>query len=168
MKKLNISIIIVSDTRTAGTDKSGKLLKKLIEKSGHRVIEKIIVPDDIYAIRSSVSSYIINKGVDVVIASGGTGITGRDGTPEAIKVLLDKEIEGFGELFRSISFNKIKTSSLQTRALAGVANSTFIFVLPGSVDACSTAWNDIIQHQLNSETKPCNLVMLMPRLKEQL
>ena len=166
MKKLNISIIIVSDTRTAGTDKSGKLLKKLIEKSGHRVIAKIIVPDDIYAIRSSVSSYIINKGVDVVIASGGTGITGRDGTPEAIKVLLDKEIEGFGELFRSISFDKIKTSSLQTRALAGVANSTFIFVLPGSVDACSTAWNDIIQHQLNSETRPCNLVMLMPRLKE--
>ena len=166
MKKLNISIIIVSDTRTAGTDKSGKLLKKLIEKSGHRVIEKIIVPDDIYAIRSSVSNYIINKEIDVVIASGGTGITGRDGTPEAIKVLLDKEIEGFGELFRSVSFDKIKTSSLQTRALAGVANSTFIFVLPGSSDACSTAWNDIIQHQLNSETKPCNLVMLMPRLKE--
>jgi molybdenum cofactor biosynthesis protein B len=166
MKKLNINIIIVSDTRTAGTDKSGKLLKKLIEKSGHRVIEKIIIPDDIYAIRSSVSNYIINKEIDVVIASGGTGITGRDGTPEAIKVLLDKEIEGFGELFRSISFDKIKTSSLQTRALAGVANSTFIFVLPGSADACSTAWNDIIQHQLNSETKPCNLVMLMPRLKE--
>ena len=166
MKKLNINIIIVSDTRTAGTDKSGKLLKKLIKKSGHRVIEKIIVPDDIYAIRSSVSNYIINKEIDVVIASGGTGITGRDGTPEAIKVLLDKEIEGFGELFRSISFDKIKTSSLQTRALAGVANSTFIFVLPGSADACSTAWNDIIQHQLNSETKPCNLVMLMPRLKE--
>ena len=166
MKKLNINIIIVSDTRTAGTDKSGKLLKKLIKKSGHRVIEKIIVPDDIYAIRSSVSNYIINKEIDVVIASGGTGITGRDGTPEAIKVLLDKEIEGFGELFRSISFDKIKTSSLQTRALAGVANSTFIFVLPGSADACSTAWNDIIQHQLNSEIKPCNLVMLMPRLKE--
>ena len=166
MKKLNINIIIVSDKRTAGTDKSGKLLKKLIEKSGHRVIEKIIVPDDIYAIRSSVSNYIINKEIDVVIASGGTGITGRDGTPEAIKVLLDKEIEGFGELFRSISFDKIKTSSLQTRALAGVANSTFIFVLPGSADACSTSWNDIIQHQLNSETKPCNLVMLMPRLKE--
>tara|TARA_B100001250_G_C19816972_1_gene799066 strand:+ start:4912 stop:5412 length:501 start_codon:yes stop_codon:yes gene_type:complete len=166
MKKLNINIIIVSDTRTAGTDKSGKLLKKLIEKSGHRVIEKTIVPDDIYAIRSSISNYISNKEIDVVIASGGTGITGRDGTPEAIKVLLDKEIEGFGELFRSISFDKIKTSSLQTRALAGVANSTFIFVLPGSADACSTAWNDIIQHQLNSETKPCNLVMLMPRLKE--
>ena len=166
MKKLNINIIIVSDTRTAGTDKSGKLLKKLIEKSGHRVIEKTIVPDDIYAIRSSISNYIANKEIDVVIASGGTGITGRDGTPEAIKVLLDKEIEGFGELFRSISFDKIKTSSLQTRALAGVANSTFIFVLPGSADACSTAWNDIIQHQLNSETKPCNLVMLMPRLKE--
>ena len=149
MKKLNINIIIVSDTRTAGTDKSGKLLKKLIEKSGHRVIAKTIVPDDIYAIRSSVSNYIINKEIDVVITSGGTGITGRDGTPEAIKVLLDKEIDGFGELFRSISFDKIKTSSLQTRALAGVANSTFIFVLPGSADACSTSWNDIIQHQLN-------------------
>ena len=144
----------------------GDKIIEILSNSKLILHEKIIIPDDIYAIRSSVSNYIINKEIDVVIASGGTGITGRDGTPEAIKVLLDKEIEGFGELFRSISFDKIKTSSLQTRALAGVANSTFIFVLPGSVDACSTAWNDIIQHQLNSETKPCNLVMLMPRLKE--
>ena len=166
IKKLSILVIIVSDTRTTTTDKSGKMLKKLIIKSGHKVLDKIIVPDDIYKIRYIVSKYIIDKKVDVVITSGGTGITGRDGTPEAIKVLLDKEIEGFGELFRSVSFNKIKTSSLQTRSLAGVANSTFIFVLPGSVDACSTAWNEIIQHQLNSMTKPCNLVMLMPRLKE--
>ncbi len=166
MKKLNIIIIIVSDTRTTATDKSGKLLKKLIMKSGHNVLSKIIVPDDIFEIRHIVSKYLVDQKVDVVITSGGTGITGRDGTPEAVKVLLDKEIEGFGELFRSISFNKIKTSSLQTRALAGVANSTFIFVLPGSLDACSTAWSEIIQHQLNSETRPCNLVMLMPRLKE--
>ena len=104
--------------------------------------------------------------VDAIITSGGTGITGRDGTPEAVKVLLDKEIEGFGELFRAISYQKIKTSCLQSRALAGVSNSKFIFVLPGSVDACSTAWKEIIQYQLNSNTKPCNLVMLMPRLKE--
>ena len=166
MKKLNIIVIIVSDTRTTATDKSGKLLKKLITSSGHKVLDKIIVRDDIYRIRHVVSKYLIDKKVDVIITSGGTGITGRDGTPEAIKVLLDKEIEGFGELFRSLSFNKIKTSSLQTRSLAGVANSKFIFVLPGSVDACSTAWNEIIQYQLNSMTKPCNLVMLMPRLRE--
>ena len=109
---------------------------------------------------------IVNKKIDVIISSGGTGITGTDGTPEAIKVLLDKQIEGFGELFRMLSYDQIKTSSLQTRCLAGVSNSTFIFVLPGSVHACKTAWEEIISHQLNSNTKPCNLVMLMPRLKE--
>ena len=166
MKKLNLSIIIVSNTRTASTDKSGKLLKKLIINDGHKVINKKIVPDDIYQIRSITSLSIIDPKIDAIIISGGTGITGSDGTPEAVKVLLDKEIEGFGELFRSISYTKIKTSSLQTRALAGVANSKFIFVLPGSVDACKTAWCEIISHQLNSKTKPCNLVMLMPRLKE--
>jgi len=166
MKKLNISIIIVSDSRTPATDKSGKLLKKLITESGHIIVEKSIIPDDVYMIRNKVSQYIADTDIDVVITSGGTGITGRDGTPEAVKVLLDKEIEGFGEIFRSISFSKIKTSSLQTRALAGVANSTFIFVLPGSSDACSTAWKEIIQYQLDSNTKPCNLVMLMSRLKE--
>ena len=165
MKKLNIALLIISDTRTASTDKSGKLLKKLIEKEGHHIFEKEIIPDNIYEIRSKVANYIVNKKIDVVITSGGTGITGSDGTPEAVKVLLDKEIDGFGELFRSISYSKIKTSSLQSRALAGVANATFIFVLPGSVDACKTAWEKIIQYQLNSDTKPCNLVMLMPRLK---
>ena len=166
MKKLNIAIIIVSNTRTARTDKSGKLLKKLILNDGHRVFDKVIVRDDVYQIRSATSSFIIDKNIDVIILSGGTGITGSDGTPEAIKVLLDKEIEGFGEIFRGISYDKIKTSSLQTRALAGVANSKFIFVLPGSLDACKTAWCEIITHQLNDKTKPCNLVMLMPRLKE--
>ena len=166
MKKLNIAIIIVSNTRTARTDKSGKLLKKLILNDGHKVFDKVIVPDDVYQIRSATSSFIIDKNIDVIILSGGTGITGSDGTPEAVKVLLDKEIEGFGEIFRAISYDKIKTSSLQTRALAGVANSKFIFVLPGSLDACKTAWCEIITHQLNDKTKPCNLVMLMPRLKE--
>ena len=166
MKKLNIIIIIVSDTRTTATDKSGKLLKKSITESGHNISNIIIVPDDIYLIRHNVSNYLVDNQIDVIITSGGTGITGRDGTPEAVKVLLDKEIEGFGELFRSISYERIKTSCLQSRALAGVANSKFIFVLPGSVDACSTAWKEIIQYQLNSDTKPCNLVMLMPRLKE--
>ena len=166
MKKLNIAIIIVSNTRTARTDKSGKLLKKLIIYDGHKVFDKIIVPDDVYQIRAVTSSFIINKKIDVIILSGGTGITGSDGTPEAIKVLLDKEIEGFGEIFRAISYDKIKTSSLQTRALAGVVNSKFVFVLPGSLDACKTAWCEVISHQLNDKTKPCNLVMLMPRLKE--
>ena len=166
MKKLNIIIIIVSDTRTTATDKSGKLLKKSITESGHNISNIIIVPDDIYLIRHNVSKYLVDNQIDVIITSGGTGITGRDGTPEAVKVLLDKEIEGFGELFRSISYERIKTSCLQSRALAGAANSKFIFVLPGSVDACSTAWKEIIQYQLNSDTKPCNLVMLMPRLKE--
>ena len=166
MKKLNIALIIISDSRTLGTDKSGKLLKKLIEQDGHKIIDRTIVPDNIYKIRSTVSQFIVDKKIDVIISSGGTGITGADGTPEAIKVLLDKQIDGFGELFRMLSYNQIKTSSVQTRCLAGVANSTFIFVLPGSAHACKTAWEEIISHQLNSNTKPCNLVMLMPRLKE--
>ena len=166
MKKLNIAIIIISDSRTLRTDKSGKLLKKLIEQNGHKIFDRVIIPDNVYKIRSVVSEFIVNEKVDVIISSGGTGITGTDGTPEAVRVLLDKEIEGFGELFRMLSFNQIKTSSLQTRCLAGVSNSTFIFVLPGSAHACKTAWEEIICHQLNSNTKPCNLVMLMPRLKE--
>ena len=166
MKKLNIAIVIISDSRTLRTDKSGKLLKKLIEQNGHKVFDRVIIPDNVYKIRSVVSEFIVNEKVDVIISSGGTGITGTDGTPEAVRVLLDKEIEGFGELFRMLSFNQIKTSSLQTRCLAGVSNSTFIFVLPGSAHACKTAWEEIICHQLNSNTKPCNLVMLMPRLKE--
>ena len=166
MKRLNIAIVIVSNTRTDDTDKSGKKLIELINKDNHKIITKQIVKDNIYEIRKTVSDFILNNEIDVVITSGGTGITGSDGTPEAISPLLDKTIEGFGEIFRQRSYEKIKTSSLQTRALAGVANKTFIFVLPGSIDACKTAWNEIISHQLNSDTKPCNLVMLMPRLNE--
>ena len=166
MKRLNIAIIIVSDTRTVDTDKSGQKLIELISEDGHEIITKEIVKDNIYEIRKTVSDFILNNEIDVVITSGGTGITGSDGTPEAISPLLDKTIDGFGEIFRQRSYEKIKTSSLQTRALAGVANKTFIFVLPGSIDACKTAWTEIISHQLNSDTKPCNLVMLMPRLNE--
>ena len=166
MKRLNIAIVIVSNTRTDDTDKSGKKLIELINKDNHKIITKQIVKDNIYEIRKTVSDFILNNEIDVVITSGGTGITGSDGTPEAISPLLDKTIDGFGEIFRQRSYEKIKTSSLQTRALAGVANKTFIFVLPGSIDACKTAWTEIISHQLNSDTKPCNLVMLMPRLDE--
>ena len=166
MKRLNIAIVIVSNTRTDDTDKSGKKLIELINKDNHKIITKQIVKDNIYEIRKTVSDFILNNEIDVIITSGGTGITGSDGTPEAISPLLDKTIDGFGEIFRQRSYEKIKTSSLQTRALAGVANKTFIFVLPGSIDACKTAWNEIISHQLNSDTKPCNLVMLMPRLNE--
>ena len=166
MKILNIAIIIVSNTRTHETDKSGKKLSEMISNEGHVIVTKEIVKDDIYAIRKVSSDFILDKEIDAIILSGGTGITGSDGTPEAIEPLLDKIIDGFGELFRLKSFEKIKTSSLQSRALAGVANKTFIFVLPGSIDACKTAWNEIIRHQLNSDTRPCNLVMLMPRLKE--
>lgn len=166
MKKLNIAVVIVSDTRTDDTDKSGKKLKSLIETDGHSLVSKIIIKDNIYQIRKVLSEHIVNDAVDAVIISGGTGITGSDGTPEAVIPLLDKIIDGFGEIFRLKSYEKIKTSSLQSRAVAGVANKTFIFVLPGSTDACITAWEEIISHQLNSDTKPCNLVMLMPRLNE--
>ena len=166
MKKLNIAVVIVSDTRTDDTDKSGKKLKSLIETDGHSLVSKIIIKDNIYQIRKVLSEHIVDDAVDAVIISGGTGITGSDGTPEAVIPLLDKIIDGFGEIFRLKSYEKIKTSSLQSRAVAGVANKTFLFVLPGSTDACTTAWKEIISHQLNSDTKPCNLVMLMPRLNE--
>ena len=163
--KLNIAVLTISDSRTKETDKSGNLLVKLIGESGHNVAEHNIVKDCIYSIRKTMSSWIDNKSIDVVISTGGTGVTGRDGTPEAVEVLFDKKIDGFGEIFRYISYKKIKTSTVQSRALAGVANSTYIFCLPGSPGACKDAWLDIIQHQLDSNNKPCNLVELMPRLK---
>jgi molybdenum cofactor biosynthesis protein B len=165
-KPLNIAVLIVSDSRTLKTDKSGKLLEERLTAAGHRLQDKRIVPDDIYQIRAAVSVWLADATVDVVISTGGTGVTGRDGTPEAVSVLLDKEIEGFGEMFRMISFEDIGTSSLQSRAIAGVANGTYVFVLPGSAGACATAWDKIIALQLDFRTRPCNLVELMPRLKE--
>ena len=163
--KLNIAILTISDSRSEDNDKSGKILYGLINESGHHVSDKSIVKDDIYAIRSVMSTWIENNEIDVIVSTGGTGVTGRDGTPEAAEVLFDKKIEGFGEIFRYISFKKIKTSTIQSRATAGVANSTYIFCLPGSPSACKDAWTEIIQHQLDSNNRPCNLVELMPRLK---
>ena len=163
---LNITVLTISDTRTQETDKSGNLLVKLIQDTGHQVAEHLITKDNIYSIRRIISKWIDTKSINVVITTGGTGVTGRDGTPEAVEVLLDKKIDGFGEIFRYLSYKKIKTSTVQSRALAGVANSTYIFCLPGSPGACKDAWTDIIQHQLDSNNKPCNLVELIPRLKD--
>ncbi len=163
---LNIAVLTVSDTRTEADDTSGKTLVERVQKAGHTLAEKCIVKDDIYQIRAAVSRWIADPDVHVVVSTGGTGVTGRDGTPEAFSVLLDKEIEGFGEQFRMISYEQIKTSSLQSRALAGVANGTYLFCLPGSSGACRTGWDDIIQYQLDHRTQPCNLAQLIPRLKE--
>lgn len=163
---LRIAVLTVSDSRTEKTDKSGKLLAARLEEAGHSLAERRIVRDDRYAIRAVVSAWIADDDVDAVITTGGTGLTGRDGTPEALIPLFDKTIEGFGEIFRQISFEEIGTSSLQSRAVAGVANRTFVFVLPGSSGACRTAWDRIISAQLDYRTRPCNLVELRPRLDE--
>lgn len=163
---LNIAVLTVSDTRSEDDDTSGKLLVQRLTEAGHRLAQKAIVQDDIYRIRAVVSHWIADDSVNVVITTGGTGVTGRDGTPEAIKPLLDKDIEGFGEVFRTVSYEQIKTSTLQSRALAGVANGTYIFCVPGSSGACRTAWDQVIAPQLDYRTRPCNLVELMPRLLE--
>lgn len=163
---LNIAVLVVSDSRTEKTDKSGKLLVDRLQESGHSLADKTIVPDDVYKIRAQLATWIADERVQVVVSTGGTGVTGRDGTPEAMSVLLDKEIEGFGEIFRAISYDEIGTSSLQSRALAGVANGTYLFCLPGSSGACKTAWDKVIKAQLDYRTRPCNLVELMPRLLE--
>lgn len=164
---LNIAVLTISDTRTEETDTSGKTLVERVSKAGHHVAEKAIVPDDIYKIRAILSRWIAAPDVQAVVSTGGTGVTGRDGTPEAIQPLLDKEIEGFGETFRTISFGEIKTSTIQSRAIAGVANGTYIFCLPGSSGACRTGWDQLIEPQLDYRTRPCNLVELMPRLLER-
>lgn len=164
---LNIAIMVVSDSRTDTDDKSGKVLADKLTKAGHKLAEKIIVPDDIYQIRAVASNWIAAPNVHAVISTGGTGLTGRDVTPEAMKVLYDKEIEGFGEIFRKISYDLIKTSTIQSRAIAGLANGTVIFSLPGSPGACKDGWDGIIAHQLDSRVKPCNLVEMMPRFLEK-
>jgi len=165
-RPLRVAVLTVSDTRTEATDKSGTVLVDRLSTAGHTLAARAIVRDDIYAIRAIVSGWIADDEVEVVITTGGTGITGRDGTPEAIAVLLDKRIDGFGELFRMISFEEIGASSLQSRCLAGVANATFVFCLPGSPGACATGWDKLIAPQLDFRTRPCNLAELMPRLKE--
>lgn len=164
---LNIAILVVSDTRTDADDVSGKTLADRATEAGHHVIEKKIVPDNIYQIRATVSNWIAQDDINVVISTGGTGVTGRDGTPEAVTPLLDKTLDGFGETFRMLSYQDIKTSTIQSRAIAGVANATYIFCLPGSSGACRTAWDALIREQLDYRTQPCNLVQLMPRLMEK-
>jgi molybdenum cofactor biosynthesis protein B len=166
LKPLRVAVLTVSDTRNETTDKSGALLAERVRAAGHVLAAKAIVRDDIYAIRALVSAWIADSQVEVVVTTGGTGLTGRDGTPEAIAVLLDKKIDGFGELFRTISYEEIGASSLQSRAIAGVANATYIFCLPGSSGACATGWDKLIAPQLDFRTRPCNLAELMPRLKE--
>ena len=167
LKPLKIAVLTVSDTRTEATDKSGALLVERLKAAGHELAEKAIVRDDVYAIRAIVSKWIADARVEIVITTGGTGLTGRDGTPEAVAPLLDKEIQGFGELFRTISYEEIGASSLQSRCLAGVANATYIFCLPGSSNACATGWDKLIAPQLDYRTRPCNLAELMPRLSEK-
>ena len=163
---LGIVIIVVSDSRNEQTDKSGKVLEERIKKSGHKLIQKIFLKDNVEDIKSKLLELINSDNHNVVILSGGTGLTGRDSTPEAVKAVIKKEIPGFGEIFRMISYDKIATSSLQSRAMAGLADDKFIFALPGSPGACKDAWDNILVHQLNSDTKPCNLVELIPRLRE--
>jgi molybdenum cofactor biosynthesis protein B len=164
---LDIAVLTVSDSRTEETDKSGKLLADRLQGAGHRLAAKRIVPDDVYTIRAVVADWIATAGVDVVITTGGTGVTGRDGTPEAVAPLLDKTIDGFGEVFRAISLEQIATSTIQSRAMAGVANGTYVFCVPGSSGACATAWDKLMSAQLDIRTRPCNLAELMPRLLEK-
>jgi molybdenum cofactor biosynthesis protein B len=163
---LRIAVLTVSDSRTEETDSSGALLKGKAEEAGHRVLVKEIVPDDVYQMRAVFSRWIADSEIQVVLSTGGTGVTGRDSTPEAVAPLLDKQIEGFGELFRAISFEEIGASTVQSRAFAGLANGTFIFCLPGSSGACRTAWDKILAAQLDHRTRPCNFAQLIPRLLE--
>ncbi|SDZ28957.1 molybdenum cofactor biosynthesis protein B [Lysobacter sp. yr284] len=163
---LNLCVLTVSDSRTLANDSSGDYLIQSLTDAGHRLVERKLLPDDRYKLRAAVSQWIADDAVDGVLVTGGTGFTGRDSTPEALLPLLDKEMPGFGELFRAISFDEIGTSTLQSRAFAGLANATFVFCLPGSTSACRTAWEKIVSAQLDARTRPCNLATLRPRLKE--
>lgn len=164
---LNLCVLTVSDTRSAADDSSGDFLALSLGQAGHRLRDRAIVKDDKYRMRAIVSQWIADETVHGILITGGTGFTGRDSTPEAIEPLLDKMMPGFGELFRAISFDEIGTSTLQSRAFAGLANETFLFCVPGSTSACRTAWEKIIVHQLDARTKPCNLAGLRSRLGER-
>ncbi|MCP3665036.1 MAG: molybdenum cofactor biosynthesis protein B [Gammaproteobacteria bacterium] len=157
---LNIAVLTVSDTRTEDTDKSGKIIKEGAQNSGHKVVEKAIVKDDIYDMRAIFSRWIADPEVHVIISTGGTGITGRDSTPEAVMPLLEKPIEGFGELFRHVSLADIGASAIQSRAIAGLTNQTLVFCLPGSTGACRTGWEEILEKQLDHRTRPCNFAQM--------
>ncbi|WP_346798262.1 molybdenum cofactor biosynthesis protein B [Halomonas sp. Bachu 37] len=164
---LNIAVLTLSDTRDESSDKSGAFLADALTQAGHHLAEKSLVPDDIYQIRALVSRWIADPAIDVILTTGGTGFTGRDSTPEAISVLLDQPITGFGELFRQISYQEIGSSTVQSRSLAGLANQTLIFCLPGSTGACRTAWQGILAEQLDSDHRPCNFANLVIPEKRQ-
>jgi molybdenum cofactor biosynthesis protein B len=165
---VNIAVLTVSDTRTLADDRSGDTLVERLTAAGHNLAARAIVKDDAAVIADQFRQWINDPAVDCIISTGGTGVTGRDVTPEALEAVAEKIIPGFGEMFRWISFQKIKSSTIQSRACAGVANGTYIFVLPGSTGACKDGWDEILVHQLDIRHKPCNFVELMPRLKEHL
>ena len=165
---VNIAILTVSDTREAGDDKSGDILVDRLTGAGHNLADRTIVRDEIPLIAAQLTRWIENPGIDVVISTGGTGVTGRDVTPEAFHSVYEKEIAGFGEIFRMVSWDKIKTSTMQSRATAGVAGGTYLFALPGSPGACKDGWDEILQYQLDVRYRPCNFVEMMPRLTEHL
>jgi molybdenum cofactor biosynthesis protein B len=165
---VNIAILTVSDTRQASDDRSGQALAEMISRDGHNVAARQIVKDDIDAIADQLRRWIADPTIDVVISTGGTGVTGRDVTPEAFETVIEKRIDGFGELFRWLSFQKVGTSTIQSRALGGVAGGTYLFALPGSPSACRDGWDEILKWQLDNRFRPCNLVELMPRLQEHL
>ena len=166
MTSLACAVLTVSDTRTVENDTSGDLLVALLEAAGHRLVDRAIEKDDIYRLRARVSGWIADPGVTVVLATGGTGFTGRDHTPEALIPLFDKTIEGFGELFRQLSYGEIGSSTIQSRAVAGLANGTLVFALPGSGNAVRTGWEKIIEKQLDIDNRPCNFAELIPRFLE--
>ncbi|NDH40356.1 MAG: molybdenum cofactor biosynthesis protein B [Gammaproteobacteria bacterium] len=155
---LKVAVLTVSDTRTLETDTSGAFLVEALQAAGHEVVNRDIVIDDVYQLRAVVSGWIADPGVEVVLTTGGTGFSGRDSTPEALAPLFDKRIEGFGEVFRALSFEEIGSSTVQSRALAGMANGTVIFCMPGSTGACRTAWEGVLRDQLDSDHRPCNFV----------
>ena len=166
-KSINIAIITISDTRTLFNDKSGDLLSKKITNYGHKVVNRKIIKDNVNLIKKTILKLAKDNSIDAIITSGGTGLTGRDSTPEAIKDISNKIIEGFGELFRQISYEKIGTSTIQSRSVAAVIKDTYVFALPGSTNACNDAWEKILKFQLDIRYKPCNFIEIMPRLKEK-
>ena len=163
---INIALITISDSRKEADDKSGKILNERITNFGHQVVKKIIIKDEIELIKKTLIEFSKDNKIDTIITTGGTGLTGRDSTPEAVSELANKIIEGFGELFRQVSYKKIGTSTIQSRAIAAVINNTYIFSLPGSPNACKDGWDEILKFQLDIRHKPCNFIEIMPRLKE--
>lgn len=164
---LQLAVLTVSDSRTLAQDSSGQFLADALREAGHVLAARALLPDNVYRVRAQVATWIADEDIDGVLINGGTGFTGRDSTPEAVLPLLDKTMPGFGEMFRVLSYEEIGTSTLQSRALAGLANATFVFCLPGSTSACRTAWEKLIRAQLDARTKPCNLAALKPRLRER-